>query len=258
MHRPRSRLAAALLALGLSGPAATADTPQAATALPLPEHTARYAVFRKGSEVGHLDIELARHEGGSYHYAADTTATALLLRVLGLALGEQGRFRWAAGMIRPGSYEQVVRRPGRNKHWEARFDWEALRARGDSHRGPIDVALPAGALDPLTVRLQLAVRLAADGDPAPEYRFHVFERDAVETQAFVLSGRDAVPYGDGCLPAARLERLRNGEARGDFSWHAEAFHWMPVRILQVRDGEEKMDLRLRRTSLPVHPAPCPP
>jgi len=260
----RGPLAALVLALTLAlGLAPGPAVPAAATALPLPEHTARYAVFRKGSEVGYLDIGLTRHQDGGYHYTADTTATTVLLRVLGLALGEQGRFRWTAGMIRPLDYEQLVRRPGRNKYWQARFDWEALRARGDSHRGAIDVALPAGALDPLTVRLQLAVRLGAarlaeDGDPAPEYRFHVLERDEVEVQTFVGRGREHVPYGDGCLPAVRMERLRDGEGRGDFSWHAEAFHWMPVRILQLRDGEQKMDLRLRDTSLPLDPGPCPP
>lgn len=253
---------ALVLALGPAGPAGADPAPVAGTALPLPEHTARYAVFRQGSEVGHLDIGLARHEDGSYHYTADTTATNVLLRVVGLALGEQGRFLWA-GRIRPLGYQQMVRRPGRDKHWQARFDWEARRARGDSHRGPIDVAVPADVLDPLAVRLQLAVRLGAarlgeDGAPAPEYRFHVLERDEVEVQAFVARGRDAVPYGDGCLPATKLERLREGFGRGDFSWHAEAFHWMPVRILKVRDGEQKMDLRLRHTSLPLSPGPCPP
>lgn len=267
--RPRRGWAAVMvlplvLALGPAGPADAVPAAVATgTTLPLPEHTARYAVFRKGSEVGHLDIELTRHEDGSYRYVADTTATSLLLRILGLALGEEGRFRWAAGTIQPLGYEQMVRRPGRNKHWQARFDWQALRARGDSHRGPIDVALPSGVLDPLTVRLQLAVRLGAarlgaGGEPAPRYRFHVLERDEVEVQAFVERGRDAVPYDDGCLPATKLERLRDGESRGDYSWHAEAFHWMPVRILQVRDGEHKMDLRLRHTSLNLDPRPCPP
>lgn len=258
LHRRCSWLALMVLALGPLGSTAAASRPVAGTGLPLPEHTARYAVFRKGTEVGYMDIRLTRHEDGSYRFSAGTTATSTLLRILGLALGEQGRFRWTADGIRPLSYEQTVRRPGRDKHWEARFDWASLRVRGDSHRGPIDVALSAGVLDPLTVRLQLAVRLGADGSPAPAYRFQVLERDELEVQTFVRRGRDHVPYGDGCLPAVRMERLRDGAGRGDFSWHAEVFHWMPVRILQVRDGEPTMDLRLRRTSESLGSGSCPP
>lgn len=231
--------------------------PSSAEALPLPEHTARYLVSQRGKEAGYLDLQLSRRDDGSYEYAAATKATAVLLRLLGVSVREQGRFDWHEGHIRPVAYSQVIRRPGRHRFWEADFDWRAMRATGQSHRGEIDVALSPEVLDPLTLRLQLAVLMASPDGPPPAYQFRVLERDRIEAHNFLLRARESFAFGSGCLPVLRMERLRENDERKYYSWHAAQFYWLPVRIQQTGDGREELDLRLTETSLPLVVEACP-
>jgi hypothetical protein len=247
----------ALLVLAAAGVAGEETRPEASAAFPLSEHTARYAVFRRGREIGYLDLELRRRADGDYEYSLNTTATALLARMLGLAAHERGRFGWDDGQISPLSYAQLVERPGRNRFWEAEFNWRALEATGQSHHGPLSVGLMPGVLDPLTLRLQLAVQLAADGAPRAAYEFQVLERDGIETQSFVLRDKVLFEYAARCVPAVRMERLRGDPSRSYSSWHARAFEWMPVRIQQFSEGREELDLRLRQSSLPLATEECP-
>lgn len=249
------RSLAAILALAA---AAVDDAPQAPTAnvLPLPEHTARYAVFRRGRQIGYAALELSRQNDGTYDYKVETTATTVLLRLLGVTAAEHGRFSWEEGTIRPISYAQLVERPGRNRFWEAEFDWEAMQAAGESHHGPLRVNVARGVLDPLTLRLQFAVRLATEGLPKPAYEFMVLERDEVEKQSFVVRGREQFEFAGGCVSTVRMERLREDTSRNYFSWHTEQFHWMPVRIRQVRDGREELDIHLVESSLPLDVGDC--
>jgi len=248
-----SAVMAALL-LPVSLPAAS---PGAAEALPIPEHTARYTVRQRGREAGYLDVQLRGRDDGGYDYTLVTTATSTLLRLLGVAINEQGHFEWQEDRIRPVSYGQLITRPGRNRFWEAEFDWQALRATGRSHRGELDVALVPGVLDPLTLRLQLAIEMSRSGAAAPAWEFAVLERNQVERQQFLPRARESFRLPGGCLPVLRLERLREDDDRGYNSWHAEAFHWLPVRIQQLREGVEDLDLQLEQTSLQLPLGACP-
>jgi len=54
-----------------------------------------------------------------------------------------------------------------------------------------------------------------------------------------------------------MHRFRKeGSSRNYHSWHADAFHWMPVRILQFEDGREELDIQLASTDLEMT-ANCP-
>lgn len=247
--------AAALAAIALL--AADSCFARDADALPIPEHTARYAVTQRGRPAGYIDVELRRRDDGSYEYRLTTTATAMLLRLMGVAISEHGHFAWDAGRIRPLSYGQAISRPGPDRFWEAEFDWQAMRARGRSHRGALDVVLTPGVLDPLTLRLQLAVQLAAADGAVPADEFKVLDRNRVEAQHFELGAREAVPFAGGCLAAVRLERRREDDERNYNSWHAAQFHWLPVRIQQLHGGREELDMRLSETTVPLATEECP-
>lgn len=247
--------AAALASIALL--AADSTVARDADALPIPEHTARYVVTQRGRPAGYIDVELRRRDDGGYEYTLTTTAMAMLLRLMGVAISEHGRFQWVDGRIRPISYGQAISRPGPDRFWEAEFDWQAMRARGRSHRGALDVALTPGVLDPLTLRLQLAAQLAAADGAAPAEVFRVLERNRIEAQSFHLRAYEAVPFAAGCLAAARLERLREDDERSYYSWHAAQFHWLPVRIQQLRDGREELDMRLSASTLPLATKECP-
>lgn len=221
---------------------------------PIPPHTAVYEVLRKGDPVGRVYMRLARGADGGYEYGGHTEATSFLARLVGYQASESARFTWDRRRVRPLAYRQNEERIGHHEHFSADFDWVRRRATGDSDAGRVDLAVPADVLDPLTLRLQLAVDLAAGRlDPAyptvdsREVDYHRFERQGIET----------VTVGTQCIDALRLERLRPDSSRRLWSWHSPTFRWLPVRILQQRDGKDLLDIRLVASDLLAPGGTCP-
>lgn len=222
---------------------------------PIPEHTAVYEVLRRGSSIGKLHVRLER-DGDRFHYSTESEATSTLARMLRASADEAAEFQFTSDGLKPSRYEQSTRFPGRNRFWEADFDWEASAARGEDHNGELDVELTESTLDPLTLRLALALAMAREDLAADEYSFDVLERNEVETQSFKNRGYFNINLPAGCLGAWQMERIREGSDRVFNSWHAPDFHFMPVRILQERDGRQDLDIRLIETSLLEAPEQC--
>lgn len=234
---------------------ATAETPPAAA--PLPEHSARYEVLRRGAKAGEVDIELSRRDDGIWYYSTRTRATAFLARVMGLAAEESAHFIWIDGHVLPLTYHQVARGPGNTRYWQHRFDWDAGKAETLSHEGPMKVDLEPELLDPLTLRLEIAARLMGTAQRDSDHELRVLERDEVEDQKFLYQGRERLELDAGCFDTVRMLRFRReGSSRNYHSWHAEEFHWMPVRIVQLKDGKEELDIRLVDSSIDMPGAAC--
>lgn len=226
-------------------------------AMPLPEHHARYEVLRRGAKVGEVDIELSRSDDGIWLYDTKTRATALRARMLGLAAEESAHFVWHNGHVLPLTYRQVSRGPGRSRYWQHRLNWEAGISEAITHEGPLEVGLEPSLLDPLTLRLQMAVHLADPALRETDQEFRVLERNEVEDQQFLFQGRERLELDAICFETVRMLRFRKeGSSRNYHSWHAAEFHWMPVRIVQLKDGREELDIRLIETSINIPEDAC--
>ncbi|MEE4296536.1 MAG: DUF3108 domain-containing protein, partial [Wenzhouxiangella sp.] len=130
-------------------------------------------------------------------------------------------------------------------------------ASSENHQGELTIDLEDGLLDPLTLRLQVAVALQDPVNRRQDLQFRVFERDEVEDQFFFHLGQTSVTVPAGCFDAVHLHRFRReGSSRNYESWHAERFAWLPVRILQLKDGEPALDIQLLSTSIDLGPEDC--
>jgi hypothetical protein len=251
-----------VLCAGATGPASASEQASGGSSLPayrqlpLPLHTATYDVYRQGTRLGTLDVRLTLDAGGVYEYSADTHATHLLARMMGVGAKERGRFLWNGDEIRPIYYEQFVSRPGPNRFWHANFDWENEVANGRSHRSDFATGLKPSTLDPLTVRLQLAAWLDGDDDARAEYAFSVLDRNEIEQQVIERRETFTLQLAVGCVRTVHFALREEDPRRGDHMWLAPALHWLPVRLQQIRDGRELVEMRLARTSLPVDDPTC--
>ncbi len=263
-------LLGACLAVAYAGAATAGDTQgepadteaadggeiQTAEALPLPPHTARYEVNRRGTRMGIVEVELSIGDDGLYRYSSETRATHFLARMLGVGATERGSFDWNNGRIRPQFYEQIIVRPGPDRYWHANFNWEDAQARGEGHKGEFVTALEAGSVDPLTQRLQMAIWLQDSAADRETFEFRVLDRDELETQVFVRREEVELELDLGCVTAVHFETLDDDPERADHAWHSPQFHWLPVRWLQVRDGQEQVDVKLLSTSLVLGAGDC--
>lgn len=237
---------------------ASAGTPEsAANHAPLPAHEAIYEVLRRGSKIGEVHVSLSQTRQGIWLYDTETVATSRMARVLRVSAEESAHFMWQDGQVQMLTYRQVARAPTRTRFWQHEVDWDSGISRTETYEENLHIQAEPGMLDPLTLRLQLAVALQDPDNRGTDLHFRVLERDEVEDQHFFYQAHERVEVPAGCFDGIRMQRFRReGSSRNYDSWHAEAFHWLPLRIVQTRDGVAELDIRLMRTSIPLGPADC--
>ena len=232
---------------------------------PIPAHTAVYEVLRYGNKLGEIQVELSQADDGIWLYETETHATARLARMMGLSAAESAYFMWHRDPQRAGhelvlmlSYYQLAQGPLRTRFWRHQVDWADGVSSTETREGDFTIAVEPGVVDPLTMRLQLAVMLQHDHDHEDDLHFRVLERTSVEDQQFLFRGRESVALPMGCVDSLAFHRFRReGSSRNYNSWHTESFYWMPVRMVQTRDDEPYIDIRLIETSLALDTQPCP-
>lgn len=224
---------------------------------PLPAHTAVYEVLRNGSKIGEVHTTLSRNDQGVWYFETETIATSRLARMLRLSAEESAHFVWEGERIRMLTYRQVARGPLRSRYWQHELDWAEGLSDTRTHEGDHLIELEPGILDPLTLRLQLAVWLAGADRRGEDFELRVLERDEIEDQHLFFRGHEHIEVPVGCFETIRMERFRReGSSRNYYSWVAEDFHWLPLRIrLSDEDGED-FETRLVATDIELGDGDC--
>ena len=237
---------------------AHASTPDIAPeAAPLPAHEAVYEVIRRGGKIGEIHVSLSQSDQGIWLFDTETVATARLARMLRVSAEESAHFVWRNGQVLMLTYRQVARAPTRTRFWQHEVDWEAGISRTETYEEDLHLPAEPGMLDPLTLRLQLAAALQDPANRGVDLQFRVLERNEIEDQHFFFLGHEQVEVPAGCFDAIRMQRFRReGSSRNYDSWHAEAFLWLPLRILQIKDGDPELDIRLISTSITLGENGC--
>lgn len=205
---------------------------------PFSPYRAEYAVARAGSNIGLLEAELIRREDGLWHYAIESRATALFVRMLGISTTETGWMEWRDGTVRPLTYHNVSSGPRRNRFWQNRYDWQDAAVEISAWDGSYRPGLPTGAVDPLALRLAAIARISNMAPEFSSFEVDVVERDELERQQYNFIGLETVEIDGRCYRTAKFERFRKPESgRNYLAWHARELDWLPVRIAHVDDGK---------------------
>jgi hypothetical protein len=224
----------------------------AAEPAPLPPHEASYEVLRHGKKVGELTVSLEQLDNGVWHYRSDTHATAWWVRALNMSAEEAAHFTWRGDRIVMLTYHHAQHAPANNRYFQHRTDWDAGTTEVRTEKGTQIIELVDNMVDPLSLRLQLAVNLADESRRRDTQEFTLLDRDEVKQKQYTFDGEETLELPAGCFETVRIRRIENpGSDKHNLSWHASDFHWMPVRILRQEDGKDKLDIRLLSTDLPL-------
>jgi hypothetical protein len=236
-----------MLAAAFSGAAMAADTP------PIPAHQATYEVLRHGKKVGELSVSLEQLDNGVWHYRSDTRATAWWVRALNMSAEEAAHFVWRGDRITMLTYHNAQHAPANNRYFQHRTDWEAGTTEVRTEEGSWTIELADNMVDPLSLRLQLAVNLADEAQRRDTHEFTLLDREEVKQKQYSFDGSETLELPAGCFETVRVRRVEDpGSDKTNLSWHAADFYWMPVRILRREDGKDKLDIRLLSTDLPLN------
>lgn len=229
----RKFLFAALLALPLLAAAATPPKP----------FEADYEVRRNGEVIGVGHIRLRALPEGGFEMSTRSEGTAGLAAVAGVKREETSRLRWTGDGLESNEYRMRQKAAWNTREQHTRMDPRSLEVTSTYKGETARYAGRPGLLDKQAVTAAMMVAVA-DGQRGL-LRFPIAERKGVEEQRYEVTAAVRLRTAIGVERALRIERRRDTPGgRQTKIWLARNHGWLPLRILQVEEDGERIDLRI--------------
>ncbi len=204
------------------------------------EYAARYAVYRNGKLIGKAEFSLQK-QGDLWVSKSEGSGTHGLARILRARDNEYVEGHLRDGRFYPLKYTQHTRVAGVDNEWNAQFDWDHNAVKIVDGKNRLTLDLGAGALDALSLKLELQRRLR---ESEPELNFFLVDEDEIKEQQFRKLNKEMLETSLGCLQTIPVERVRSNSKRYTRAWHAPEFEFITVRLEHGKTGGDHMEMRI--------------
>jgi hypothetical protein len=229
-------LAGAILLAAMACTDAVAQAPDTSGVAPF---IAQYEAAWKGMTVGTSEIQLTRGaEPGHYMYVWTITARGFFRLAYRDDLVQKSWLRVVGDHVRPDKYfgkegSQTV---------ELNFDWQDKRATGVSETKPVDIMLPDGAQDVMSIQVEVMLDLKNGNLPAT---FQIIDKDQVKEFNYTREGTARIRTAIGELETVIVTSQRTGNNRILRMWFAPSLGFVPVQAERSRDGKVEISMRIK-------------
>jgi hypothetical protein len=221
--------------------AALCASPQApADDATVPLFAATYAVEWHGLTAGYSTLEVKQTGPDTYTYSSRIRAHGIFLIAFPGARTQVSTFKLDNGHVLPLTYREEG--GGKDEDVALEFDWDAKRARGTSEGKMVDVEIPAGTQDPLSVQIELMRDLIVGH--APE-RFALFDKDEAKQYDYTRERTQTLDTPLGKLDTIVYRSDRPGSDRVTRLWLAQSLGYLPVQAERERGGRVDLSLHVR-------------
>jgi hypothetical protein len=247
--------AAAALSLAIIGaPAITAAAAvgeQAPSATPAPAggatpgadtgiapFSAHYLADWKSINVGTSDLKLERDaDPGHYVYTWTITARGIF-RLYRAQVTQKSWLSINGDHVRPDRYHAEDGASSVNLD----FDWNSRRARGTSEKKPVDLALPDGTQDVMSIQVEVMLDLKKGDLPKT---FHIIDKDQLKEFNYTEEGNARIRTALGELDTVIVSSRQTGNNRILRMWFAPSLGFVPVQAERTRDGKLEFAMRIK-------------
>lgn len=248
LSSPLSCLCVLLLAGGAAmhvraqdaAPAPAIGPPVSAAALE--PFLASYDAWYRGRQAGDATMQVSHLDGERWQVDLSIRGDRGLAGLTRLNIQQSTVFENHAGGYRPLSQSTVRKALLMDKRVTGRYDWSSMRAHWDGdlkkeRRQP--VPLHAGDMSALLINLAVM----RDARPGATLNYRFVDGGRVREHVYqVATAPEILSVGDMSYDALRVART-DDDGDETVLWVASGVP-TPIRILQRKDGEEEIDLRL--------------
>lgn len=208
-------------------------------------YSARYAVYRNGKLQARSEF-LFQQQGENWIIKSESVGTHGMAKFMKFRDFEFVEGRFHDDKFRPLRYVHDLKWIGPDQNSAAVFDWENMLVdvthKGDSRT----LELTDGAVDPMSLQLELRERLA---NPELGMEFMLVEEDELELQQFRMLPEEKIETSLGCLNTIPVEKIRRSSRRFTRSWHAGDLLFIPVRMEHGKTDGDHMELRITELTI---------
>lgn len=210
---------------------------------------AHYLADWKGISVGTSEIELTRGaEPGQFLYTWTITAHGIFRIAYRDDLVQKSWLNVVGDHVRPDKY---FGKEG-SKTVELNFDWHGKRATGVSETKPVDIKLPDGAQDVMSIQVEVMLDLKNGNLPKT---FPIIDKDQLKEFNYTQEGTARIRTALGELDTIIVTSQRPGNSRILRMWFAPSLGFVPVQAERSRDGKVEIAMRIKSVDhlIPVEP-----
>ena len=230
------KLVGALFLAAIASADAAAQAPDTTGVAPF---IAQYEAAWKGMTIGTSEIRLTRGaELGTYMYVWTISARGFFRLAYRDDLVQKSWVTVLGDHVRPDKYfgkegSQTV---------ELNFDWQDKRATGVSETKPVDIKLPVGAQDVMSIQVEVMLDLKNGNLPTT---FHIIDKDQLKEFNYTQEGTAKIRTAIGELETVIVASQRTGNNRILRMWFAPSLGFVPVQAERSRDGKLEISMRIK-------------
>jgi hypothetical protein len=204
---------------------------------------ASYTAEWKGMTAGNATLELRRGADDTYHYTSVNSARGMFRLAFPDALSQTSTFRIVNGAVVPQSFtgSDEKQRP-----IDLKFDWLQKRLTGTAKERPVDLELPAGAQDPMSLQIESLRKLASS---APLAGVSMVDGDKIKGYELAREGEERVQTALGELDTVVYVSRRTGSDRATRTWVAPALGYLPVKAVRTRGKKTEFTLLIESADI---------
>jgi hypothetical protein len=227
--------AGALVLIVIASGHAAAQTPGEPGIAPFIAH---YEASWKGISVGTSEIRLTQGaESGQYLYTWTITARGIFRIAYRDDLVQRSWLKMIGDHVRP---ERYFGKEG-SQTVELNFDWQEKRATGVSETKPVDIKLPDGTQDVMSIQVEVMFDLKNGNLPKT---FQIIDKDQLKEFNYTQEGTAKIRTAIGELDTIIVTSQRAGNNRLLRMWFAPSLGYVPVQAERSRDGKIEIAMRV--------------
>ena len=204
---------------------------------------ATFEVVFKGISAGTSTLELSRGNGGPWRYESRNHARGIFRLAFPDDIRQTSALEWTSSGPRPLRYRADDGGEATDKDIALDFDWLNGRVRGTAERRNVDLPLPAGTHDAMTVQLALMQALARGEAPS---RFTLIDKAELKTYVYRDEGRARLVTPQGEVDAVIWSSAREGSNRVTRVWYVPSWGFLPAQAERRKGDRLEWSMRLRQ------------
>ncbi len=209
--------------------------------LPIPAFNANYSLSAKGLAVGEGNIRLSESKPNHYTMTMSAQPSGLAAMVIDTTLNEEVTGKITAAGVEPQHYSRERNGTKKPQKLELFFDWSNHILKAQDNGKQYQIPLRRDVIDSLSLQLQVMWDLQRD-QRKDTYSF--YDDGEIKTYDVKAGGEETIDTPLGKLKTIKIVQQRQGSSRITSFWFAKEKNYIPVQIVQHKEGKETLKMTL--------------
>ena len=201
--------------------------------------SATYSADWKGMTAASSTVELKVAGPDTYTYSSVNTARGIFRMAFPDALTQISTFRIVDGRVVPVSFGGMDEK---ERPINLTFDWQNKRVTGVAKDRPVDLELPDGAQDAMSLQIASLRNLATGKLQGAVW---MIDANKLKEYELRLEGNARIPTALGELDTVVYVSRRANSDRFTRTWVAPALGYLPVKAESIRGKKVEVTLRIQ-------------